>query len=167
MVAAAHVRRETASDYLKEAGILSGRRAGGVAPPFKAGEWRDHRLWRGVGRFTGSQSVGRASAIHREAIEMGLSRGRNATAIHQSLVDVHGFTGSYEIVKRFVPRLCGTHSPEPSVVIETTPGEGAQVDYGTPNGARPGHRQVSSYAPVRAHARLCRRVPGVGCRSRC
>ena len=69
--------------------------------------------------------------VHREAIELGLSRGRNATAIFQDLVDAHGFTGGYQSVKRFVRKLRGKQSPEARVVIQTAPGEEAQVDYGS------------------------------------
>ena len=68
--------------------------------------------------------------IHREAIEVGLSRGRNAKAIWQDLVDIHGFTGGYQSVKRFVRKLRGRRSPEARAVIETAPGEETQVDYG-------------------------------------
>jgi hypothetical protein len=39
---------------------------------------------------------------YRETIELGLSRGRNAMAIWQDLVDQHGFFGGYQSVKRFV-----------------------------------------------------------------
>jgi hypothetical protein len=46
-------------------------------------------------------------AIHRDAIELGLSRGRNAMAIWQDLVDTRGFTGGYQSVKRFV-RKCAS-----------------------------------------------------------
>ncbi len=63
--------------------------------------------------------------------ELGLYRGRNAMAIFQDLADGHGFTGSYESVKRFVRKLRGKPSPEASAVIETAPGEEAQVDYGS------------------------------------
>jgi len=62
---------------------------------------------------------------------VGLSRGRNAKAIWQDLVDIHGFTGGYQSVKRFVRKLLGRRSPEARVVIETAPGEETQVDYGT------------------------------------
>ncbi len=72
-----------------------------------------------------------ASEIHRDVIEVGLARGRNAMAIWQDLVDGHGFAGSYESVKRFVRKLRGKQAPEARVVIETAPGEEAQVDYGT------------------------------------
>jgi hypothetical protein len=43
----------------------------------------------------------------REAIELGLSRGRNAMAIWQDLVADTGFSGSYQTVKRFVRRANG------------------------------------------------------------
>jgi transposase len=72
-----------------------------------------------------------ACAMHRDAIELGLSRGRNAMAIWQDLVDARGFTGGYQSVKRFVRKLLGSPSKEACAVIETAPGEEAQVDYGT------------------------------------
>ncbi len=72
-----------------------------------------------------------ACAIHRDAIELGLSRGRNAMAIWQDLVDTRGFTGGYQSVKRFVRKLVGGTPKEACAVIETAPGEEAQVDYGT------------------------------------
>src|SRR6202163_703159 len=52
-------------------------------------------------------------------------------AIWQDLVDSHGFAGRYASVKRFVHKLRGSPAPEARVVIETAPGEEAQVDYGT------------------------------------
>jgi transposase len=72
-----------------------------------------------------------ACEVHRESIEVGLSRGRNAMAIWQDLVDSCGFAGGYQSVKRFVRKLRGKHSPEACAVIETAPGEESQVDYGT------------------------------------
>jgi transposase len=72
-----------------------------------------------------------ACAVHRDAIELGLSRGRNAMAIWQDLVDTRGFTGGYQSVKRFVRKLLGGSSKEACAVIETAVGEEAQVDYGT------------------------------------
>jgi len=70
-------------------------------------------------------------AVHRDAIELGLSRGRNAMAIWQDLVDTRGFTGGYQSVKRFVRKLAGGSSKEACAVIETAVGEESQVDYGT------------------------------------
>ena len=43
----------------------------------------------------------------REAIDLGLSQGRNAMAIWQDLVSESGFGGGYQTVKRFVRKLRG------------------------------------------------------------
>ena len=43
----------------------------------------------------------------RDAIELGLSQGRNAMAIWQDLVSESGFDGGYQTVKRFVRKLRG------------------------------------------------------------
>jgi transposase len=67
---------------------------------------------------------------HRDVIELGLSRGRNAMAIWQELVDTFGFAGGYQSVRRFVSRLHGNQHLEACAVIETPPGEESQVDYG-------------------------------------
>jgi len=146
------VRRETAGDYLRTAGIV-------VRSP---GTWGPKSLSKAAtlvttgfsgsiqapnsnpaievttGFFAGSGRpgpVGRRSSCsseaYREWIELELSRGRNATGIFQDLVDQHGFTGSYESVKRFVRKLRGPVSPEARAIIETRPGEECQVDYGT------------------------------------
>ena len=72
-----------------------------------------------------------ACEAHQETIEVGLSRGRNAMAIWQDLVDACGFAGGYQSVKRFVRKLRGKQSPEACAIIETAPGEESQVDYGT------------------------------------
>lgn len=63
-------------------------------------------------------------------VELSLSKGRNAKAIYQDLVDDHGFTGRYQSVKRFVRRLRNRTGPTACAVIATPPGEEAQVDYG-------------------------------------
>ena len=68
---------------------------------------------------------------YRETIEQALGRGRNAMAIWQDLVSDHGFVGSYEAVKRFVRKLRGVRSRVAVGIIQTGPGEEAQVDYGT------------------------------------
>ena len=70
-------------------------------------------------------------APYRDAIELGLSRGRNAMAIWQDLVDAYGFAAGYQSVRRFVHKLHPNSSLEACAVIETAPGEEAQVDYGT------------------------------------
>jgi transposase len=146
------VRRETAGDYLRSAGIM-------VRPP---GTWGPKSLSKAATlvitgsdeskpaneskaatlvttgfllgktppKQTGKRSAG-VSEAYRELIELELSRGRNATGIFQDLVDAHGFTGGYQSVKRFVRKLRGTVSPEARVIIETRLGEECQVDYGT------------------------------------
>lgn len=63
-------------------------------------------------------------------IELSLSKGRNAKAIHQDLVDDHGFTARYQSVKRFVRQLRGRPDPQACAIIVTQAGEEAQVDYG-------------------------------------
>jgi hypothetical protein len=72
-----------------------------------------------------------ACELYRETIQLGLSRGRNAMGIWQDLVDSNGFAAGYQSVKRFVRKLRGRRSPEARVVIATSPGEEAQVDYGS------------------------------------
>jgi hypothetical protein len=62
-----------------------------------------------------------ASAPFRDAIELGLSRGRNAMAIWQDLVDTCGFTGSYQSVQRFVRKLRPGNSPEACAVDDAQP----------------------------------------------
>ncbi len=64
-------------------------------------------------------------------IDLSLSKGRNAKAIYQDLVDDHGFTGRYQSVKRFVRQLRGRPGAPACGIIITPPGEEAQVDYGT------------------------------------
>jgi len=56
---------------------------------------------------------------YSEVIELGLSRGRNAIAIWQDLMDDHGFIGRYNGVKWFVGQLRGVTTPEARDVIET------------------------------------------------
>jgi transposase len=67
---------------------------------------------------------------YRELIAEALSRGRNAVAIWQDLVDDHGFAAQYASVRRFVVRLRGAAPAEARIVITTAPGEEGQVDYG-------------------------------------
>src|SRR6266567_1943247 len=83
--------------------------------------------------ITDSAVVSRPSACepYREAIELGISRGRNAMAIWQDLVSECGFASSYQSVQRFVRKRRGTQTPEARVVIVTAAGQEAQVDYGT------------------------------------
>jgi hypothetical protein len=63
----------------------------------------------------------------REAIELGLSQGRNAVGIWQDLISQTAFSGGYQTVKRFVRRLRGVQTPVACAVILTAAGEEAQV----------------------------------------
>ena len=133
-----HIRRETAATYLKAA-IIQVRPPGGWGrgqakpaievstdpgskdEPADSVPPEDHRR---------AES---ACEPHREFIENTLAKGRNAMAIWQDLVDGYdfGFGEKYASVKRFVRKLRGSSTPEARVVIETAPGEEAQVDYVT------------------------------------
>lgn len=154
--AATGIRRETASGYLKAAGVrVAGRGRRGSKPAISQGASTDPgpnpAISEGVSTDSGrvEASSGRSSAVladvdvrptrapsasaceaYRGEITHALSLGRNAMAIWQDLVEDQGFTASYASVKRFVSKLRGTQTPEARVVITTAPGEEAQVDYG-------------------------------------
>lgn len=66
---------------------------------------------------------------HRAFIEAQLRLKRNATAIYQDLVDLHGFTAQYNSIKRFVAKL-RHKEPEQFDGLSFLPGEEMQVDYG-------------------------------------
>jgi len=148
------VRRETISAYLKEAGVALRLPRGRLLPLKPA--IHEVSLDTVVSKpaspadpvtpDSGAESAGqemvaadaqtsrRSSASicepHREVIQSELSKGRNAKAIWQDLVDRSGFAGGYQSVKRFVRHLLGQPSPEACAVIETAAGEEGQVDYG-------------------------------------
>jgi transposase len=134
------VRRETASAYLKAAGIaVRGPRRRRPPTPNPASEVStDPRP--SVPPPCSSLPVspptpGRAPTAsacqpYRELIEIGVARGRNAMAIWQDLVDDHGFPARYASVRRFVVTLRGQRPPEAHPVIVTEPGVEGQVDYG-------------------------------------
>lgn len=52
-----------------------------------------------------------------------LRLGRNATAIYQDPVDLHGFDGACNSVKRFVARLRNNKEPEQLDRLSFAPGE--------------------------------------------
>jgi transposase len=160
------VRRETASAYLKAAGVAVRVRGGrpevwppkpattggvstdpeapkpattaeevspdsGPAKPATAGEVSADPAevsWPPPPRRAPTAS---ACEPFREVIAEALTRGRNAKAIWQDLVDDHGFRAGYASVKRFALKLRGGTAVEARVVITTAPGEEAQVDYGS------------------------------------
>jgi len=153
--AATGVRRETASAYLKAAGIpirLPRRRRpptpnpasqvstdfGGPSGPESRPPWPPP---------TSRAPTASACEPYRELIEQALARGRNAMAIWQDLVDDHGFPGRYASVRRFVAKLRGARTPEAHPVIVTAPGEEGQVDYG--DGAMVRHPVTGKYRRTR------------------
>jgi hypothetical protein len=77
-----------------------------------------------------SPSASRSSAEpFRAFIALEVAKGRNGTAIYQDLVEHHGYTGSYDAVKRLARKL-RARNPKISCRFETDPGQEAQVDYG-------------------------------------
>src|SRR2546425_1065871 len=143
------VRRETASAYLKAAGVaIRGPRR--RRPPPKPASQVSTDPAKPASEVSTDFGVGSpplgglppwppparrapgASACepYRELIELALGRGRNAMAIWQDLVDQHGFPARYASVRRFVGRLRGQRTLEAHPVIVTAPGEEGQVDYG-------------------------------------
>ena len=131
------VRRETASAYLKAAGIV-GRlpRFWGKRIPAKPANEVIRKPAKEVtpdfiAPFSPKPAVRSACEAYRERIEQGLALGRNSKAIWQDLVSDHGYAGGYQTVKRFVHKLRGPRRPEAAGIILTAPGEEAQVDYGS------------------------------------
>src|SRR3984893_15826556 len=124
------VRRETASAYLRTAGVEAclpgwGRRTPAkpaiqptpdcgakpaiqVTPDFNAA-------------FSRKPPVPSTCETYRERIEQDLARGRNGKAIWQDLVSENGYSGSYQAVKRFIQKLRGPRRPEAAGIILTAP----------------------------------------------
>ena len=153
------VRRETASRYLRSAGIAvraPGRWGRGLAAK-PANEVSTDSVASTVtasGSLTsepanGELAVSTDSRIEEAAkvlptrspsasaceplaayIEERLGLGRNAMAIWQDLVDEHQFKGGYASVRRFIKKLKQRRPADAFCVITTAAGEEAQVDYG-------------------------------------
>jgi transposase len=192
----AGVRRETASAYLKAAGVAVrppggwGKRlptpkpANEVSPEFGV-EWDvstaavaltavpapmqestppDSKPANEVSTDPASVQSVTASVCepHRDFIELSLSKGRNAKAIYQDLVDDHGFTDGYSSVKRFVRRYRGKQTPHARAVILTLPGEESQVDYGAGPMVRDPHsgryRRTRLFVLTLGYSRKCIRL---------
>jgi transposase len=81
--------------------------------------------------LTAGSPAGRRSQCepYRSPIETGWQTGLSAQRIYQDLAAEHGFTGSYESVKRFVRQLNANCDP-PFRRMECLPGEEMQVDFG-------------------------------------
>jgi transposase len=141
------VRRETAAGYLKAEGIPVGQPGGwgrrktpALSKPANEVTTDPEAAKPANGSEVTTDSgdpkpppspTASTSEPYRELIERALSLGRNAMSVWQELVDQHGFTGSYESVKRYARKLRGGQSQEACGIIETAPGEESQVDYGS------------------------------------
>ena len=91
---------------------------------------------------------------YRAWIEQQVARGRHAVAIYDDLTEMHGYTGRYNSVRRFVKKL-RHHEPERFDVLVFPPGEEAQVDYGQ-GGRCHTERQTEAAVPVRDDAQILR-----------
>ena len=80
-------------------------------------------------RPPGPKHARSACEAHQAWIEEQVGLGRNATSIYQDLVELFGFEHRYNSVKRFVRGL-KVRDPERFDVLESAPGEEAQVDFG-------------------------------------
>ena len=139
------VRRETASSYLKAAGVVVRGRGRPRTSPAKPAISSQVSTDSSASPASGS-AAGDAAAVsgdrpsrapqasaaepYRELIVEAVGRGRNAMAIWQELVDAHGFAAGYASVRRFVAKLRQQPAVRARAVITTAPGEEAQVDYG-------------------------------------
>jgi transposase len=148
------VRRETASAYLKGAGIAPrppgrwGRppkpaNAAGVSTDSAPGSAPDPE----PAAAPGHSPMASRCEPYRELITAALAHGRNAMAIWQDLIDAHAFPAGYASVRRFVRQLRGATTPEAHAVIQTPPGEEGQVDYG--DGPMVRHPQSGKYRRIR------------------
>ena len=100
--------RVTVTKYGREAGLL--RR-----PP----------VWRSEAEATAAappRSSKSCCETHREFIEAELAKGSHGVSIFQALVEHHGYTDSYQAVKRFIRPLRAA-TTKISARFETLPGQ--------------------------------------------
>jgi transposase len=172
------VRRETASAYLKTAGVGVCRPGWGRRAPAKPAmqvtpepEAKPAIVTPDLNAaFSQNPDAPTAPCPssasiceeYRELIEQGLAQGRNGKAIWQDLVSEHGFAGSYQAVKRFVRKFRGPQGPEAAGIILTAPGEEAQVDYGKGPLVRDPHsgkyRRTRLFVLTLGYSRKCVRL---------
>ncbi|MFP5229627.1 MAG: IS21 family transposase [Acidobacteriota bacterium] len=145
------VRRETAGEYLRGAGIAL-RRPGGwgrhgpakpaINPITDSGS-EDSKPAMNLITDSEAKPASELSArkpgcgpaslceAYGELIAQELELGRTAMGIWQDLVDRHGFNGGYQSVLRYARKLRAATPAEARAIIETPIGEECQVDYGT------------------------------------
>ena len=124
---ATRIRRETAAGYLKAAGIPVrasggwGRRPNLVTKVSADPETRSPLLE--ADPPPAPRPSASACEPYREIVEAALSKGRNALAIFQDLVQSHGFPGKYSSVNRFVRQLRRSTIAEARLMFQTAAGE--------------------------------------------
>lgn len=113
------IHRKTVASYVAEAKLPISTTGSETAPDPKAAI------------STAGSPSGRVSLCREflPTITAAVTTGLSATRIHQDLVADHGFTGSYESVKRCV-RSLAQHLELPHRRMECAPGEEMQVDFG-------------------------------------
>jgi len=118
----------TAAAYLKAAGIALRPPGGwGRQPPAKPANEVTTDFGEELATPPGRSPSASACEPYRETIEVGLSKGRNAMAIWQDLVNTCGFSAGYQSVRRYISKLRPQTPREACVVIEIAPGEEAQA----------------------------------------
>lgn len=122
------VDRKTIRRY---AHLAEGANSPGVATGFSAGKSADLPDQNPPPRPPAEvpKQARSACEAHGAWISEQVALGRNAQSIYQDLVERHGFTHRYNSVKRFV-RALKAREPERFDVLESLPGEEAQVDFG-------------------------------------
>ncbi len=164
------IRRETAGEYLREAGIE-------VRPP---GAWGRRSPAKPANEVTTDSGPKPANEVTTDSeavpapapiasasicepfgdmIEVAVSAGRNAMSIWQDLVDKCGFTGSYQSAKRFVGKLRGPTQEACGVNRHRARRRNTGGLWQWPDGAPSADGQVSAHAPLRVHAGLHASTP--------
>ncbi len=141
------IARETGHHRATIRRCARSERAASMSAPLAAPESNKDSKCTSRPEVATDSEAGRSSCEpHRSFIEAEVSKGRNATAIYQDLVEHHGFAGAYNAVKRFV-RSLSPRSSKVSCRFESDPGQEAQVDYG--EGARTKDPRTGKYRKPR------------------
>lgn len=67
---------------------------------------------------------------YREQVREWFAAGVQGTTIHAALQRNHGYTGSYDAVKRMLRRLAAERGVKATTILEFAPSDAAQVDFG-------------------------------------
>lgn len=77
-----------------------------------------------------ASQVNSCVAPYRSTVEQWVKQDLQCETIHQGLVRLHGFTGSYSSVYRYIQSL-QDKTPKATCHLEFAPGEAAQIDFGS------------------------------------